>query len=296
MEKKKNTAYYLTNIVMLCVILGIFAIRYKNVSRLFERDTALSNVVLLLSVLIVHGIKAIRLYFALYGHDISLRRYFKTYCKVTPISVLLPFKLGEFFRMYCYGKEIGNILKGIVIVLLDRFMDTLALLMILLIIISINGGTINGFAAALLIFLMMAIFIYFIFPSFYHFWKKYLLNAKASEHKLWGLRTLKNIQALYSEIEQVIRGRGIILFGVSLIAWGVELSSVLLINKAYLSENGYPVLMEYLMSAMSSGKSQDLSKFVFVSALMFIAFYFIMMFPLKFKKKVRRNENICHIR
>lgn len=284
MEKKKNTAYYLTNIAMLCVIVAIFAIRYKSVGRLFEKNTTLSNIVLLLGVLIVHGIKAIRLYFALYGQDISIRRYFETYCKVTPVSVLLPFKLGEFFRMYCYGKEIGNILKGIVIVLLDRFMDTLALLMILLIIISINGGAINGFAAALLIFLMMAIFIFFIFPSFYHFWKKYLLNAKASEHKLWGLRTLKNIQTLYSEIEQVIRGRGIILFGMSLIAWGVEITSVLLINTAYLSGGGYPVLMEYLMSAMSCGKSQGLSRFVFVSALMFIAFYFIMMFPLKLKK------------
>jgi len=284
-KKEKGTAYCWINVIVVCITALFFVLNYRSVNRLFEKGNVLSILLLLIAVVIVHIIKAGRLYFALYGNDIGLKSYLETYCKVTPVSIMVPFKIGEFFRIYCFGTEIGNFLKGIVIVLLDRFMDTAALLVVVFGTWAFNGGRINLLTMVFMLFLVAVVMVYFIFPGFYSFWKKYLLHADASERKLCVLKLLENLQILYKEIEQVIKGRGVIMFGISLVAWAVEIGSVLLINYMYSQNDGYSVLMEYLMSAMLNGSSEGLKRFICVSVLLLSIGYLIVRFCIKQTEK-----------
>jgi len=59
---------------------------------------------------LVHVIKGFRLWFALYGKAIPLSDFIIQYCKVVPVSVVLPFKFGDLFRAYCFGHLITNYL------------------------------------------------------------------------------------------------------------------------------------------------------------------------------------------
>lgn len=284
---KKQTVYGCVNGIFLAITVLIFAQNYRHVSLLFEDENAYSIILVLFTVIIVQSIKALRICFALYGNAIRLQRCLKIYCKSMPVSMIIPFKIGEFFRMYCYGKELGNILKGIVIILLDRFMDTAALLAVVFGVWLFIGGNINALAIALMVFFLVVVFVYFVFPGFYYFWKKYLLCADATPRKLWALKLLENFWAVYEEVAQVVHGRGIVLFVLSTLAWTVEIGAVFLRNSFFKKRVDYAVLMEYLVSAIAGNNSENLSRFIFISVLVLGIGYLVSVVFERMKEKER---------
>lgn len=280
--------YNFINIAVILITTALFINDYKSIGTIFQNRVIIHILITVISVFVVHVIKAGRLYLALYGSDISFSEYLKVYCKVTPVSVVIPFKLGEFFRMYCYGKILGSVLKGIIIVLLDRFMDTIALVTMILLVWLFNGGYITSFVYILLIFLMSAFLVYLVLPGVYKFWKRYILRAKATEYKLSALKALDMLNRIHKEISNVSRGRGIILYFMSLIAWGVEIGSIALQIGLFNDGDLNQIISDYLTSAMRSNQSVELRQFVFVSVIMMIAIYVAVKFTeLLPRKKVQ---------
>ena len=272
--KNNKFRYYIISLAVIVVTLVLFLFENSDM-QIFKNSSLLSIIILIFSVIAVHTIKAARLYLALYGTEVDSIAYLKTYCKVTPVSVVLPFKLGEFFRMYCYGKQIGNILKGSVIVLLDRFMDTIALVTVFFLLWIFYGGQITSFAYVLLIFLAFVLLVYYIFPNAYLFWKRYILRAKATENKLSVLKMLDAMNLIYQELVSVSKGRGIILYCMSLLAWGVEIGSIAIMMTLSKETGLDKTISEYITSAISGNQSVELQRFVFVSVILMIVIYSI---------------------
>lgn len=271
-------------------VLGITAIwfiyRFYDIQGIFVKSTPISVVSIMGTALLIYGIKFCRLYLALYDAQLGLEICLTTYCKVTPISIILPFKVGEFFRIYCYGRQIGSLLKSVVIILLDRFMDTAALVTAIALVWIFYGERPSVFIYFLLIFLILSVCFYFVFPGIYRFWTRYLLCAKASEHKIWALKTLESIHTLYSEIENVVKGRGMILYFLSLAAWGIEISNITLINYMTGGNHTGVVISEYLLSAMSRRQSPEFDQFVFISVIGFVLlFWMLWVRKMLFKKE-----------
>lgn len=274
--KKKNIAYKLINVFVLSLTTIIFVCNYVNINKLFHAQTLFSIIILVGTVLLVHAIKACRLYVALYGVNISLKTYLKTYCKVTPVSIILPYKLGELFRIYCYGYEMNDFLRSVVTIMLDRFMDTAALLTMFFALSFFHKSSITYLFILLLLFLVFLLLLFFIFPGIYAFWKKYFLLAKATENKIWGLKTLEILNTLYKEIEKVIKGRGIIMYFLSLIAWGIEIGNIIIVSKLIVAQGVTASIAQYLNSAMNEKSSAELSQFIFVSLMVLILFYTVL--------------------
>lgn len=278
MDANEKFKYNLINIAVILITVALFINEYGNIETFFQ-DRGLPHIlVVIVTVFVVHAIKAGRLYLALYGLEISFVRYLKVYCKVTLVSVVMPFKLGEFFRMYCYGKMRGNVLKGIVIVLLDRFIDTLALVTMILFVWIFKGGHITLFMYMLLIFLVFIMLVYLVFPGIYKFWKHYILGARATDRKLSALKILKVLNRIYEEINDISRGRGIILYFMSLIAWSVEIGNVVLQKGMFNNGDINQMILNYLVSTMESARTAELKQFVFVSVVMMILLYTITKF------------------
>lgn len=276
------------NALVILVTAFLFATEYFNVTELFRGMKWLQIGILVAAVILVHIVKAVRLYLAIYGSDMDFRTYLKTYCKVTPVSVVFPYKLGEFFRMYCYGKHLGSGLKGVVIVLLDRFMDTVALITLILFLRIFVGGSFTSFTYVLLLFLALVLMAYYVFPGVYAFWKKYLLRAKATENKLAALKLLDACKLVYGEIANVTKGRGVILYGLSLIAWSVEIGSIAFIKNMVGDAKVSETITAYLSSAMSTEQTPELRQFVLISVILMIALYLIIkMVEFLGRKKVR---------
>lgn len=273
---KKKFRYNLINIVIISAALALFICNYRNTADVFSEAGIFRIIIISITTIMVHGIKSARIYLELYGSNRSFLTYLKTYCKVTPVSVIFPYKLGEFYRMYCYGTTLNNMLKGIIIVLMDRFVDTLALITMILLVWMISGGSLIPIVYILLLFTGFALLIYVTFPGIYIFWKRYFLKAHATERKLMALKFLVKLNAIYEEIRNVSRGRGLILYIMSLAAWGIEIGSLVVLNGAMKSDNVSATIAAYLSSAMGSGVSIELRQFVFVSVIILLLLYLVL--------------------
>lgn len=271
--RNRECRYSLINFSVISAAVLLFAFNYQDVPSLFEGTDFFSIFIIFMTVLLVHLIKAGRLFLALYGLEVGLSAHVKIYSKVTPVSVVLPFKLGDFFRMYCYGKQLGNDLKGIVIILLDRFMDSIALVSMLLLIRVLNGGQVIPFVYVLIVFMAFVMAAYLIFPGIHIFWKKLILRSKATKRKLVLLKILDSLNTVYHEIENVTKGRGILLYLMSLAAWAVEMGSIVILHGLSGQTSLNQKISEYLLSAMGQGRSVILRQFVYISIVLLIALY-----------------------
>lgn len=266
--------YNFINIAVILTTAVLFINYYRNIG--VEFDCGLIHILIIVAIIfVVNAIKVGRLYLVMYGSELKFSEYLKVYCKVTPVSAVIPFKLGEFFRMYCYGKALGNVLKGIVIVLLDRFMDTAALITVIFLVWLFNGGTyIATFIFIMLvIFLVLVLVVYLVFPGVYTFWKKYFLRAKATEHRISALRMLETLNRIYEEVREISNGRGVILYFMSLVAWSVEIGGVFLQVGMQGNSALNTSISNYLAAAMGNAQSEEMRKFVFVSVIMMMFIY-----------------------
>lgn len=288
MEKGKKI-YNIINIIVI-LLAGITFIRnYGDIAAIFGGMSIFSLFVMIVTAVAVHIVKAGRLYLAIYGADMSINTHLKIYCKVVSVSVVFPYKIGDIFRMYCYGLQLENILRGAVIILFDRFVDTAALVTAILMVWLFSGGYVTAFVYALMIFLVLVLFIYCVLPEVCRFWKRYLLKAAATENRLMAIAILERVSRIYREVEGVVRGKGIILYFMSLSAWGVEIASVALLGS--MADRGTigMVIASYLTSAISGNQSVELKRFVFVSvALLAILYCMIKFFENVAGKKVHR--------
>jgi len=168
---------------------------------------------------------------------------------------------------------------------LDRFMDTIALITMILSIRIFMGGALTSFTYWLLLFLGIALLVYFVFPGVYGFWKKYLLRAKATENKLRALKMLDGLQLIYREIVNVTKGRGMILYVLSLMAWSVEIGCIVLLKQIAGEEQLGQAILTYLASAMNVEQSTELRQFVFASVILMIMLYGIIKLAELFRGK-----------
>lgn len=284
--KKAKVRYNVIHLLVIGLTAVLFIFQYYDIKEVFSKRNGYQILIIASTVLIVHLIKASRLYLALYETNIDTKSYIKIYCKTIPVSVVLPFKAGEFFRMYCYGMKMDNMLRGIVIVVLDRFMDTIALITVILLIWIFFGGQVTAFIGMLLLFFIFVLMIYFVFPRVYLFWKKNLLKEKATERKLAILKALHTSNNVYCEIVSVSKGRGIILYFLSLIAWAIEIGSLVLLLGVREEVQMNNTIAKHLYSAMGSGYSMELRQFIFLSVIMMISGYVVVkLYELKSRKK-----------
>lgn len=270
---KKNDIYKTVNIIVIAMSILFFAYRYWNWREIFNCKFNTAIITLIITVILVNILKMFRLFLALYGSEISLKDYLITYIKVTPVSILVPFKLGELFRIYCYGSEINNILKGIVVILLDRFMDTIALITVVFGLCIIMGGQVTSVVYFLIIFLIVLSIIYIVFPGLYRFWKKYLIDCKASVHKMWALELIEKINSVYTEIEGVVKGRGIVMYGISLVAWMIEIGNLAILSRLYGNTDLVFEVNQYLTGTLGGVTIPELNGFSFVCIIFLIAMY-----------------------
>lgn len=271
----KTARYNIINTAVILATAVLFVRRCGDMASAFAGRGFLRVGIFLLAAILVHMVKAGRLYLALYGTELPLSVHLKLYCKVVPVSMIVPFKLGEFFRMYCYGQQLGSALKGVVIILLERVMDTLALVTMILLMWLFGGTGATALVYVFLIFLMAVILAWYAFPGLYGFWKTYLLRAKASEGRLRMLVLLDVLGTIYSEAKSVAKGRGIILYVMSLVAWAVEMGSVALLDRLKGENRFDEVVNRYLLSAMAGGSSDEMGWFVGTSVILLMAVYML---------------------
>lgn len=216
--RRNDFLYYLINI---CFIVAAFlCINFSQIMGLQFSPMMIAS--LLILFLMIHGLKFARMYFILLEEKLPLWRAMKIYVKATFVSTLVPYKIGELFRMYCYGSEINHFAKGIIAVLIERFFDAISLCLIL--IPSIIGGWQGNymFPVLLVAFLIIVAAVYMAFDGTYKYLNRFLITNSGGKKGLRSLATLERIKSFFTTAKSMLKGRQMVIMLLSLLSWIIE--------------------------------------------------------------------------
>lgn len=249
---------YILNSMIATLLFG------KTVFLLLENQELLFDskaLILAITAICVVSVKAIRLYIILYGKNVAFLEHLKQYCRVMPVTILFHYKLGEFFRMFGYGHFLGNYGSGVVCVLVDRFIDTMALVTIMVGCVVFANLDFSWFLYLLLLFLCVTGFFYLIFPQLYQFWKKTFIKANASKRRMKLLKLLEDGHNAYVEIAAGMRGKFVVIYILSVLVWGIELGGVFVYSQVTGAVKEKISMPQYLLSALTGADFEFMNLF-----------------------------------
>ena len=81
------------------------------------------------------------------------------------------------------------------------------------------------------------------------------------------LDQLSIAEKIYAELNSMLRAKGVILFAVSLLAWGLELVATFQLHKFFIGNVEKSFWNDYLMSALFGNRLIDMRMFIFVTSI-----------------------------
>lgn len=216
----------------------------------------------------VHAAKMIRLYLVLMERRIPFWRFVLLYLKTTFVNLVIPFKLGEVFRIYCISRESGKFQTGVLSVVVDRFFDTAVLLLFLLPVQVFLTRRISGVALVLLAVLLLLMILYVTFQSVYTYLNRYIILNKNSNRSLAFLKGLEFARGWYEDVRELITGRSPLIFSFSCLGWMLELGVLKLLSKIIGEYFGIMSFNDYIETIFRAGNSHLLQVYTWVGAVL----------------------------
>ena len=263
--KKNKIVYIIANIVF--ILVALFFVNYQ-VLAIWDFGFPKIIIVLLLFVAI-HVARFIRMYFILLEDLIRPNRFLQIYLKTTFVSTLIPFKIGEIFKMYCYGYETNSWMKGILAVLIEKFFDAIVLCTFM-VPFAIAKGEINLLLVILMSFIVVLSIIYFSFNGTYKYLNKFLICRAGGKKSLKILRFLEVIKVTHNNAKRMLKGRFIILLALSFLAWMIEAILVAFINSEGMNFD-FNMIFSYISDAFFGVSNTYFSYYTSLCAVVFFA-------------------------
>ncbi len=220
----KNYKYYIINLI---IILLTLAFLYKIVWNSMVQQIFIQRFLFLLPavficIFLAYIFKGIRLYIIMLEYRIPIITFIKVYLKTTLVNIALPFKIGEVFRIYCYGIELSNYKLSIFLVLIDRYFDTIPLLFLLIVFTIIGKIEVTALLILMICFLLSITFIYLIFPASYQYLNRYLIMNTHTQRGIHVLSSMKRLKSWYSNIQSLVKKRTLLILLISVFTWLLE--------------------------------------------------------------------------
>ena len=264
--KKNNVVYNVVKVVFL--LTSILLVNYVGI---FYMDfSAIELIVLIIAFLFLHLLKFIRIYFILLEEKIPFKRIVKLYIKTTFVSIVLPFKIGELFKMYSYGKEINSYSKGIVAVIIEKFFDAVVLVLILIPFGIIKGEGISTLSILLLVFVILFIVVYFSFEGTYNYLNRFFIAKSQSKKTLVVLNVLNKLKNVYDKAKELSRERNILLISLTAIIWFVETMFVYIMSNFMNMQINFMVVVNYISDAFFGINNVLFNNYIYLCTAIFL--------------------------
>ncbi|MBR3644652.1 MAG: flippase-like domain-containing protein, partial [Parasporobacterium sp.] len=199
------------------------------------------------------------------------------YCLTTLVNLIVPFKLGEFFRIFVFCVAVRNVRIGFLSVLLDRFFDTVALVLILLPVELLKKQAVSDSTLLLTVFVVVAVFAYVAFPSFYLYLNRYIIMNRSSKGAMGSLRLLELMKSGYEYVKRLIHGRYALLVIFSFVAWLLECGILFLLARFVLQQDGADI-SGYIQNIVSAGHTPLMDCYVLFAICLMAAASLITLF------------------
>lgn len=196
-----------------------------------------------------------------YTSDNNVRCLFKIHTVSTIFSLVLPFKLGDIFRIYFLKNLLSEYASALSVVLFERIID-LVVIFLLLIIIGSHFDYLylfDGleFKTRLLILFLFIVMLYVFFSTSF-FWYKIFVTKNLFDRFL--IKSLfENMYYIYSVFQYCIMKKGFLLLMLTIVIWVFEilafvtLYSYIDIDISLLSFIGLLTLISFALPAGPAG-------------------------------------------
>ena len=255
-----NSLFLLSGILCFCGFLQDFSVSFFSTNYF----------ILLISFAgVIYLLKAFRLYFLFAGNGIELFKFLKVYSKTTFVNIMLPFKIGEIFRFYCFGNLTKNYMKGLLIILLERFIDIFSIFIVVFVSILFGekyGGNLLKF---LFVIEFILLFFYLIIPGMVDYWKNYFIKSNSSKRHYTALVFVENLKIVFKEINILAKGRFVPILLISIVTWSLEFLLLVLTNKFFINSSEKQI-SDYLNSTLLGNSFPLLNNFLIISAFIMI--------------------------
>lgn len=192
---------------------------------------ALIVLALIVLFVLVHLIKLMRLYLIVMEQNVMFERFVPAYFRTTFANLLIPYKLGEIYRIGVLSRITGSFKVGFFSTLVDRFFDTLSLVLIILPYRLLTSGKVTLPIVLLFAFLVITILFYVLYPSTYRYLNRFIIMNRTSPRSMTALKWLEGIHEWYEYVRQLITGRYGLLIIFSFVAWIMEFGVLALVSK-----------------------------------------------------------------
>lgn len=215
--------------------------------------------------LVIHTIKMFRMYLVLLEHRVDFKKFIFAYLRTTLVNLIIPFKLGEIYRMVVYSRMTKNAGIGIAGTLVDRFFDTSALVLILIPLHVLYPDKISGVSVFLAVFVILTVFVYLIFMPAYSYLNRYIIINRDSKNSMAVLRFLEVLRSAYDYIKRLVSGRYALIILMSFAAWVLEGGLLFLIAWITGVDFNAGVFSDYITSIMSTARNALQEKYTVFS-------------------------------
>lgn len=214
-------------------------------------NTILLFIAVLLGFALVHVIKMMRMYLVVMEQSVPFKRFVPAYLRTTLVNLIIPFKLGEIYRIGVFSRITGSFNVGFFSVLVDRFFDTLALVAIILPYQILSGKGVSVPVILLTVFLLLVVFAYLMFPSSYKYLNRYIIMNRVSKSSMAALRGLEKVHDWYLYVRALVTGRYGLMVLFSFAAWIFEMLVLVGIGRFFGIDFSVSAFGEYISSILS---------------------------------------------
>ena len=225
--------------------------------------------------ILVHLSKMLRLYLVLMEHKISLGRFVLLYLKTTLVNLIIPFKLGELYRIFCISSKTKHWQVGVLSVLVDRFFDTLALCIILMPLDIFLFGKLSFITWVFLAVMVVICICYISILPTYKYLNRYLIKEKSSSRAMAALKGLDVLKIWYDFTQNLISGRFALILLFSFAGWIFEVGTLKILACYLALPFGVGNFTTYIQAIFGMGDSGLLRPYTIYSIVLMAAFTLI---------------------
>lgn len=246
-EKREPFAHFYSFFITLSLAISLFYFKnYSgNISSIIN-----NNFVIIIQFIgiyfLVHCLRIFRLYILLLDSKVRLLSLFKEYMIIAWVNLLVPFKLGELFKIYRFVHVTKKFNRGLSVIWIERIFDSTILLSMYLFSLAYDySEKFLSLVLLLFLFVFFSFIFYLEFPLSYKYINDLIMGKSKSHKGLYFLRQLKKAQSFHREIKLLLRGRLSLLLFVSLAIWFLELLGIALLVKTVATQTS--IVKEFLL-------------------------------------------------
>jgi uncharacterized protein (TIRG00374 family) len=221
----------------LILLVGVVFISYVTILVDFDKNkithilTSFNYLNLIIAVflyLLSHSARVLRLIILNPKSGYGFRSLLREQYKANGINLLLPFKLGESYRVICFKDFFGSYSNSFAALLVERFLDLLIIFVILLfcnLVFSLNISSLDFLLFGTLGLLLLIILLYYSIEKFTTIFNRIFINRKKTNFGDFITNLFNDLFESSKKIKRILSQRIFLCISSSFLIWILEISA-----------------------------------------------------------------------